>query len=182
MHIKKAIPYFKKSDLNVLAFAFLIMLAFVFVLSGCDESSTGVNNNNGTNGNGNGNGNGGNEIGTSPTFDNVGQIFLSYCADCHTSIQESGVRLNTYTNVIESVGDQYGRLVVQPGDAANSPLVEKIESSNPSFGVRMPEDGPYLSSQRIDQIKEWINDGAENNQSNDESGGNSGGNDGGGGY
>jgi hypothetical protein len=168
-----------KHDSYVITFTSFIILLLVIVLSGCGESTTGANDN-GTNGTGNGTGNGGPEIGTAPTFDNVGQLFLSYCADCHTGTRQSGVRLNTYTNVIESVGDQYGRLVVQPGDAANSPLVEKIESSNPAFGVRMPEDGPYLSSQRIDQIKEWINDGAENNQGNGQSGG---GNDaGGGGY
>lgn len=172
------------NDSSLFSFTFLLSLAIIFILAGCDGNSTGVNNGE-SNGPHNGNSQNGNgQIGTSPTFDNVGQLFMSYCADCHTSTRQSGVRLNTYTNVIESVGDQYGRLVVLPGDADNSPLVEKIESSNPAFGVRMPEDGPYLSSQRIDQIKAWINNGAENTSGNGQSGGNgnSGGNDGGGGY
>ncbi len=30
-------------------------------------------------------------------------------------------------------------------------------------GARMPLGGPYLSSEDIQMIKEWINDGAENN-------------------
>jgi len=73
------------------------------------------------------------------------------------------VQLDSFDNVIGSVGDQYGTEVVQPGDAAGSPMVDKIEP-NPQIGSRMPEDGPpFLSTQRIDQIKEWINQGAENN-------------------
>lgn len=103
-----------------------------------------------------------NEIGFEPTFANVQMIFTQNCGTCHTSDSQNGVRLNNYNNVINSVGDQYGIEVIQPGDAEGSPLIDKIES-NPQFGSRMPENGPYLSSDRIDQIKEWINQGAENN-------------------
>ncbi len=103
-----------------------------------------------------------NEIGMEPTFSNVQMIFAQNCGACHTSDSQNGVRLNNYNNVINSVGDQYGIEVVQPGDAEGSPLIDKIES-NPQFGSRMPENGPYLPSDRINQIKEWINQGAENN-------------------
>jgi hypothetical protein len=151
-----------------LMFALVIMLSAAFIMAGCGDSSTDANNG----GNGNGNGNGETEIGTAPTFNNVSQLFANYCADCHTSAQQSGVRLNNYNNVIESVGDQYGTLVVQPGDADNSPLVDKIESSNPQFGVRMPEGGPFLSEERINQIKAWIDDGAEDDEDNNQSGNN----------
>lgn len=104
-----------------------------------------------------------NEIGFEPTFANVQMIFDQNCGACHTQRRESGVRLNNYDNAINSVGDQYGIEVIKPGEADGSPLVDKISSSNPQFGSRMPEGGPYLSSDRIDQIKEWINQGAENN-------------------
>ncbi len=97
-----------------------------------------------------------------PTFANVQMIFNQNCGNCHIGARESGVRLDSYDNVINSVGDQYGIEVVQPGDADGSPLIDKIEP-NPQFGSRMPENGSYLSSDRIDQIREWINQGAENN-------------------
>jgi hypothetical protein len=136
----------------------ITILLMVFMYS-CGSNSTGVDDNGG---NGNGGGNGGGEIGTEPTFANVGQIFQTSCTPCHISQTTNGVRLNSYSNVINSVGTQYGTNVVVPGDANGSPLVDKIEPS-PQFGVRMPEGGPYLSAERIAQIRQWINDGAENN-------------------
>ena len=127
------------------------------ILGGCGGSSTGSNG-------GNNGGNGGNEIGMEPTFSNVQQIFQQSCggAGCHISQRTNGVRLNTYQNVIESRGSTYGELIVQPGDADGSPLVDKIEP-NPDIGSRMPENGYFLSEDRINQIRQWINDGAENN-------------------
>lgn len=132
-------------------------LSASLILFSCSDNSTGTD----TDPNDNDNNNGGTTIGTSPTFDNVSQIFLSSCGDCHTSSQESGVRLNSYDNVINSVGDQYGTNVVDPGSAESSPLIDKIASTNPEFGVRMPQGGPFLSNERIDQIRAWINNGAE---------------------
>lgn len=147
----------------------ILCLAFSasLILFSCSDNSTGTDYTPNGSGNGNGNNNGGTSIGTSPTFDNVSQIFTSACGDCHTGSQESGVRLNTYDNVINSVGDQYGTNVVIPGSADTSPLIDKIASSNPTSGVRMPEGGPYLSNERINQIRTWINNGANNDESDD---------------
>lgn len=133
------------------------------VLSSCGSTDGGGGN--GGNGNGGGgNGGGGGGIGTEPTFANVQQIFNGSCSGsgCHIGQRTNGVQLDSYENVIESRGDQYGGLVVVPGDAANSPLVDKIEP-NPEHGVRMPETGNYLSDARITQIRAWIDNGAENN-------------------
>ncbi len=106
----------------------------------------------------------GNDIGTEPTFSNVQQIFQRSCggAGCHINQRTNGVQLNTYQNVIESEGVDYGELVVQPGDADGSPLVDKIEP-NPTIPPRMPEGNNFLSQDRIDQIRQWIDEGAENN-------------------
>lgn len=132
------------------------------IVASCGDNSTG------TNGNGNGNGDNGNgeePPPPEPTFTNVQEIFNGSCGgtDCHISSPQSGVQLDSYENVMESEGDQYGELVVQEGDAEGSPLVDKIESDNPEYGVRMPEGGPYLSDDEIELIKEWIDDGAEDN-------------------
>lgn len=148
-----------QSRLTIGRFSSMILAAVFFlalVLGSCGDSSTGSNGGNG--------GNGGGEL-QEPTFSNVLNIFSSSCggSDCHISSPQSGVQLNNYENVMSSQGAQYGELVVQKGDADGSPLVDKIESDNPEFGVRMTEGGPYLSDDEIDLIKEWINDGAENN-------------------
>ncbi len=159
-----------------LFFIVCLTLSASLILFSCSDGSTDPDYND-PNGTGNGNNGSGTSIGTEPTFDNISQIFIGSCGDCHTSAQESGVRLNTYDNVINSVGDQYGTNVVDPGSAQTSPLIDKIASSNPSFGVRMPEGGPYLSNERIEQIRVWINNGANNDQSNGNSNGESGGDD-----
>ena len=123
----------------------------------CSDSSTGTDDNGNNNGDPNGN-----EIGPEPTFTNVQMIFNENCGSCHIGGSTNGVRLDSYNNVIESVGDQYGIAVIQPNDADGSPLVDKIES-NPDFGDRMPQGGPFLSTERINQIREWIDNGAQNN-------------------
>lgn len=144
---------------------FLMILCFGLIgLTGCSDNSTGSDGGNGNN-NGGGGGGGGNTIGTEPTFENVQMIFNQSCggSGCHVSETTSGVRLDSYQNVIGSVGAQYGTEVVNPENADESPLVDKIESDNPEFGARMPAGGSPLSDSRISQIKEWIDTGAENN-------------------
>jgi hypothetical protein len=140
------------------AYVILLLLSIPLLIMSCSRSG-------GTDPYGddpNDDNNNNNQIGMEPTFANVQMIFTQNCGNCHIGSRENGVRLDSYDNVINSVGDQYGTEVVQPGDADASPLVDKVEP-NPEFGSRMPEDGPFLSSDRINQIKEWINQGAENN-------------------
>ncbi len=62
--------------------------------------------------------------------------------------------LNTYANVM--AGGE-GGLVIQPGDAQESELYQKI-----SAGL-MPKGGPKLSDANIQTIMEWINAGALDN-------------------
>jgi len=135
----------------------ILLCSLGLLLGACGGSSTGPNSDDDG-------GNGGNEIGTEPRFSNVQQIFEQSCGGggCHISQRTTGVRLNTYQNVMESQGTTYGKLVVQPGDADGSPLVDKIEP-NPDRGSRMPQNGNYLSDERINQIRTWIDNGAENN-------------------
>lgn len=135
-----------------------ITLSASLILYSCSSSSTDPDNNSDGPGNGGG---GGTTIGTAPTFNNVGQILIASCGDCHTSQQESGVRVNTYENLMASVGVQYNRKIVDPGSADTSPLIDKLEP-NPDKGDRMPKGGTPLSNERIDQIRAWINNGAEN--------------------
>ena len=49
---------------------------------------------------------------------------------------------------------------VKPADPDNSFLYEKISSSRPSSGMRMPTGGGRLSQSDIDKVRTWIQQGA----------------------
>lgn len=83
-------------------------------------------------------------------------IFNASCTSCHGG--QSGVTLSSYQATMNSVGSQYGTEIVVPGEPDQSPLVDKIEP-NPQFGSRMPSGGS-LSSDQINLIKQWIEEGA----------------------
>ncbi len=86
-------------------------------------------------------------------------LFARRCGGgCHVGGTTSGVDLSTYASVRASIGVQYGERVVRPGDAAGSPLVDKIEAA-PRFGSRMPQGSP-LSAAEIGQVRAWIDAGA----------------------
>lgn len=89
--------------------------------------------------------------------DDIQPIFDQYCTSCHGS--SSGVDLSNYEAVMNSVGNQYQTEIVEPGSPDESPLVDKIEPQ-PQFGSRMPQGGPFLSSEEIELIRTWISEGA----------------------
>lgn len=68
-----------------------------------------------------------------------------------------------FANIVGVNSGQVPTLLrVNPGDADNSYLVQKIEGTA-TVGERMPRGGPPLSSELIQNIREWIDAGAENN-------------------
>lgn len=90
-------------------------------------------------------------------------IFNTSCVVCHsTAAPLNGISFSNYAAVMASSGTSYGGLIVLPGNAAGSPLVDKIEPS-PAQGTRMPQGGSPLSATQISKIRQWINDGAPNN-------------------
>jgi hypothetical protein len=84
-------------------------------------------------------------------------IFNANCVSCHRGT--SGVNLSNYNSVMSSVGNQYGKNIVIPGDATNSPLYNKLQPS-PEHGSRMP-NASGLSATNIELIRNWINEGAK---------------------
>lgn len=89
-------------------------------------------------------------------------LLTARCTPCHITTRTSGVGLSTFANARGSIGDQYGEAVVQPGDAAGSPLVDKIEAA-PRFGSRMPLGETPLTADEIARVRAWIDDGALDN-------------------
>ncbi len=83
-------------------------------------------------------------------------ILNSRCSSCHGGI--SGVNLGSFSATMASVGTQYNKKIVIPGNAEASPLYDKLLAS-PQFGSQMPQ-GTSLTSQQIQLIKTWIDEGA----------------------
>jgi len=91
-------------------------------------------------------------------------IFNNSCGGgpCHISGVTSGVNLSNYQNTTNSIGSAYGTLIVFPGDAENSPIIDKLED-NPEFGRQMPLTGGKLTNEEVSLIRTWINQGALDN-------------------
>jgi hypothetical protein len=145
------------SALSVVTFSFLLVVSLS--IAGCGGDSKGADDLVGPGDNG------GNEQSGPVSFSQqIAPIFQSTCSGsgCHINGGKNGVNLTTYAQVIASRGQQYGSLVVLPGNAAQSPLIDKL-GSNPLFGIRMPDGKSALSSSQITLIRTWINEGALNN-------------------
>ncbi len=83
-------------------------------------------------------------------------IFNSNCTGCHGGT--SGLNLRSYSELMNSNGNQYGTNLVISGNPDASGLVDKIEP-NPQFGNRMPSGG-QLAQSEINLIRTWIAEGA----------------------
>jgi mono/diheme cytochrome c family protein len=86
----------------------------------------------------------------------VQPIFDQKCVQCHGGSDgtKGGLSLKSYADLMN--GGQNGPAIA-PGDAANSPLVQLIESG------KMPRRQPKLPQAVIDTITAWVNAGAQNN-------------------
>ncbi|MFC2157934.1 hypothetical protein ACFLT9_08870 [Acidobacteriota bacterium] len=104
-----------------------------------------------------------------PSFANVIQaIFTTSCAvsGCHNATAAQGLDLSTGNargNIVGILSTQDNtKNLVTAGDAINSYLVMKIEGRQ-TAGGRMPLGGSALSTVKIQNIKNWINNGANDN-------------------
>ena len=81
--------------------------------------------------------------------------FYTACAKCHNSFDQlGGFDVFNYQNLIS-------RALVIPGDSENSPLMQRLTSSN--ISIRMPQNAPALPDFEINLIRSWIDSGAKNN-------------------
>tara|TARA_R110001599_G_scaffold150929_4_gene335427 strand:- start:48464 stop:49129 length:666 start_codon:yes stop_codon:yes gene_type:complete len=89
----------------------------------------------------------------------IAPIFTNNCNSCHGG-GANNFDSSPYDDLISSTSpsNRYNKKHIIPNDATGSPLVDKIEAS-PDFGSRMPQGG-QLSTDEIAKIKQWINEGA----------------------
>jgi len=94
-------------------------------------------------------------------------VFNAKCISCHSGAGAlGGLRLddgNTYSRLVFSASKQNLALdLVAPGDPDNSYLIHKLEGTA-STGLQMPPSGDPLEEIVIDNIRQWIAQGAEHN-------------------
>ncbi|MCR4316742.1 MAG: Ig-like domain-containing protein [Planctomycetes bacterium] len=82
-------------------------------------------------------------------------IFQSRCITCHPG--NGGLDLSSYAGI--SAGGNSGPAYVA-GDSANSRIVKRVEGT---IQPRMPQGQSALTSSQIQNIKDWIDQGANNN-------------------
>jgi hypothetical protein len=79
------------------------------------------------------------------------------CDNCHGG--NGGLNVQTVAQLLQ--GGNHGPAII-PGNSAGSNLVRKL-SPTPPFGDRMPQGGPYLPDATVQIIRDWIDQGAQNN-------------------
>jgi hypothetical protein len=95
-------------------------------------------------------------------------ILNARCNSCHSNGQNT-FNSSSYAAVMASTSasNKYNKKHVIAGDADGSPLVDKIEEQ-PQFGNQMPVAGP-LTTEQINLIKTWIDEGANATATSNES-------------
>jgi hypothetical protein len=88
-------------------------------------------------------------------------IMDQYCVECHKAggkgTEKSGLLLDTYAATMK--GTNFGPVVI-PGQAINSTLYRLVTGkADPS--LRMPHDSEPLAEDKINMIKDWIDQGAK---------------------
>ena len=96
------------------------------------------------------------------------EVFNPSCVVHHgPSAAEAGLDLSegrSFDNLVNVRSTQTDFYLVTPNDAENSYLIHKLDGRAGIVGARMPPGGgSFLTDEAIDVIKQWINDGAQDN-------------------
>ena len=99
------------------------------------------------------------------------QILNPACVSCHTDegrTPASGLNLRSGVSHSQLVGvasvGKAGAVRVIAGNASGSYLIQKLEGASDIVGLRMPRNGPpFLTTEQVALIRQWITNGAPNN-------------------
>lgn len=102
----------------------------------------------------------------------VQPIFTTRCAACHrdggaAALPNIAMRLDegrSFASLVnQPSGQNAGATLVIPGDSTNSLLFQKVSSPVPPVGSRMPLFSSPLDQAEQDLIRDWIDQGANDN-------------------
>ena len=88
-------------------------------------------------------------------------LFADRCFACHgpdENTREADLRLDLRTSVFDRPDE---KSLIRPGDAAVSSLFERISSDDPELRMPPPNATRQLSSQEVQLIRRWIDQGAD---------------------
>ncbi len=99
------------------------------------------------------------------------QILDPACTACHTDqgrTPAGNLNLRSGQSVAQLVGvassGKTGATRVIAGNPSGSYLIQKLEGAADIVGLRMPRNGPpYLTTEQVALIRQWIQNGAPNN-------------------
>jgi len=105
--------------------------------------------------------------GLQPTLASIqDNVFSVNCAvpGCHGGAgAQQGLRLDpgfSAGNLINVPSPRDSNLIrVVPGDPDASFIIQKLQGTQ-TLGDRMPDGGPYLTTAKVNVIRQWIQDGA----------------------
>jgi hypothetical protein len=107
--------------------------------------------------------------GTLPTLTSIQDtVFTPRCAGCHSGLGASLPGAMNLTSAAASRAalvnvpslEQPALNRVTPGNPNDSYLTRKLEGGPSITGDRMPAGGPFLPQTQVDQIRQWITNGA----------------------
>lgn len=93
----------------------------------------------------------------------VQSLVSTWCGACHISTTNGGMNMGagpTAASLRAAAGSNGAIIVVGQASASNMYLKT---TDTPPFGNRMPNGGPYLSVAQQNIIRDWINQGAQDN-------------------
>src|ERR1700761_1547468 len=105
------------------------------------------------------------DIALSADFQSIqDNVFTPICSVCHVGGgAPMGLRLdaaNSYNLLVGVPSTEVPAILrVKPGDPDNSYIIQKLEG-HAAVGARMPFGGPYLTTDTIAFIRQWISNGA----------------------
>ena len=111
-------------------------------------------------------GGGGSPPPLSADFDSIqANIFTPICSVCHAGASApEGLHLdadNSFSMLVGVPSTEVPSLMrVKPGDPDDSYIIQKLEG-HAAVGAQMPLGGPYLSTDTIAFVRQWITDGAQ---------------------
>lgn len=79
-------------------------------------------------------------------------LFNAHCTACHGGVKQAADLSFVYEDAIAEV--------VEPGNAADSHLIERVTSSDEDERMPPPEHGRGLNEAEIELLTRWINQGA----------------------
>jgi uncharacterized protein (TIGR03118 family) len=98
-------------------------------------------------------------------------VFGPICSGCHSGVgttlpgsQNLTTKAASFAALVGVASTEVPTIErVKANDATNSYLIQKLEGAPGIVGSQMPKGGTPLDQATIDQIKSWINAGAQNN-------------------